>query len=743
MSSGSVRHFALQLAFVGVVLALVGCHPSVRENRTITFSSDGHASFQHGSNGVFVTDPTTGKPKQVYQPRAGDFATSLPLWDPTGKRMVFTVAQRQDGQATQPQGDTPADGRWYAAVPVRYSCWLYDPATGNEPEKLFQAECRHAGYIAAGLAVSWHPNGQRLDYVDEATLKRHQIRAFDLTRRDTESVSLPAAENIVLASSSDGQHRCAILGSEEAGGLWVEDVANDTWWEVPNSTAKTPHLEELRQMMPKWSRDGNNFAFVAGTDLRVCNSATRQTETWCHIADKQTDLFLRTPHVSEGLHWHPDGTRIGVINCCRLGLVGSNGKWRGITDSQVVAFAGWDKTGNRMAYVTAEPLPYSFGSLWAPMFTPNHNARTSVWVANADGTKAKQVMSGVRATFPHWSQNDNRLSVWLTVEPTYRLAPNGIPSMRAGDPAALIDADTGKLDWLPVNGTEHVPIGIVELRAGRIDTALRYFDEAVAKLPAGEKAGWMFFRAIALQKAGRVAESREAWQRFEPPIDTPAQEQNARAFRSLARAADPRMPPVTGGVIRARHRFIAEGFVTVEMATDGVEFFRQELREAKTDEERLSAAVVLGQLLLLTVQPEEYAKHVLGELLPVAARVIPDTGPDRDVVSGCVAVMLFPLAITEFAETLPEKLVRQLSEKLNTWQSRNDDADFACQAVLLTFSQRLGDTKRTEQAATRLANHPARKRWLPGETREVDTELLQRIQFGFMVPELFAESFRW
>jgi Tol biopolymer transport system component len=579
MSPGIVRHIALQLALVGVVLTLVGCQPSVRENRTITFSSDGRVAFQHGNNGVFVTDPT-GKPKQVYQATSDDFATSLPLWDPSGKRMVFTVAQLQEGKLTRPQLDTPADGRRYAAVPVRYTCWLYDPSTGNEPEKLFEAKCRHAGYIAAGLAVSWHPSGQRLDYVDEAPQQkpqqplgivrvRHHLRTFDLTSRQTESGSLPSAENIVIGASTDGRHRCAVLGSSEStSGVWVEDVANNSWWLVTGCSPKLLNLEEARRMLPKWSRDGSKFAFVYGTDLRVCNTATRQTETWFHLADQQSSIFVRTPDVSEGLFWHPDGTRVGLIDRAHLGLVDSTGEWREVTHSLTVSFAGWDSTGSRMAYVTAEPLPYSadprlpalFAARNATLFIPNDAARTTIWFASADGTKAKQVMSGVRATFPHWSQNEPRLSVWLTVEPTYRLVPDGALGMRAGDPAALIDADTGKLDWLPVNGTEHAQIGIVELLGGRVDAALRKFDEAAAKLPAGEKADWMFFRAIALQKAGRAAEAREAWQRFEPPTRTPAQEKNTRALTSLGRALDPRVPPETHGVIRARHRFIAEGF---------------------------------------------------------------------------------------------------------------------------------------------------------------------------------------
>ena len=143
-----------------VALAALGCQPAVREDRTITFGPDGRASFQHGRNGVFVTDPTTGAPKRVYEPAPGDIAFGPPAWDPAGKRMAFAVARALDGKRAEPAGDAPADGRWYAGVPVRYTCWLYDPAAPGGPEKLFEAAAGHAGYIAAGLAVAWHPDGR-------------------------------------------------------------------------------------------------------------------------------------------------------------------------------------------------------------------------------------------------------------------------------------------------------------------------------------------------------------------------------------------------------------------------------------------------------------------------------------------------------------------------------------------------------------------------------------------------------
>jgi len=379
-----------------------------------------------------------------------------------------------DGTRTAPPGEGPADGRRYAAVPVRYTCWLYDPsAAGGAPERLFEAACGHPGYVAAGLAVAWHPDGRRLDFVDRSGPGRHQVRTFDLTARRSEPVPLPSAEHVCLGSATGQRHRSVLLGGAAGqSGLWVEGEAGG-WWRVPDSEPEAAHLEELRRRLPRWSRDGRKLAFVAGTALRVCDTATRRTDQWLDAGDSPASagLWWGDPHPSASLHWHPDGSRIGLVRGSRLGLVGPAG-WLGeLTDSPVVSFAGWDAGGRWAAYVTAEPLPYAAdppdsqagpsdllpaiaGAPWATLFVPNPAARSAVRFADADGKNPRVAVSGLRATFPHWSPTEPRLSVWLTVEPPYRLAAGGRFGMPPGDPAAVLDPDTGALDWLPVSGTE-------------------------------------------------------------------------------------------------------------------------------------------------------------------------------------------------------------------------------------------------------------------------------------------------
>jgi hypothetical protein len=756
-------------------LLVLGCQPAVREDRTVTFGPDGGAALQHGHNGVFVTDPQTGRPKRIYEPVPGDFAFSPPAWDSAGRRMVFTVARPLKDTKLEPMGDAPADGRRYAGVPIRYTCWLYDPATPDGPEKLFEASAGHAGYVAAGLAVAWHPDGERLDYVEFAPPTRdrdntvtlfpapqhHQVRSFDLNTRQA-GAAFMSGEHIVVGSSRRQPHRFVLVsGTGSESGLWID--SGRQWWRVESSEPESPHLETLRRRLPRWARDGTKLAFADGTSVRVCDIATRRTETWFRSEPPHTLSPFPTADLATSLHWHPDGTRIGLIDWDRLVTVGASGKVEalagaghvavpvppvaalvvdaivnGLTgaNNSVLAFAGWDASGRRMAYVATEPLPYRAGAVWATLFVPNPQARTAVRVADADGADQRTMIGGLRATFLHWSSTGSRLSVWLTVEPPYRLA-DGRVGMRPGDPAAMIDVDTGKLEWLPVNGTEHAQIGHVELRAGRLDAALRRFDDAVAALPAEGKADWMLFRAVALQKAGRGDDARAAWARFEPP---PARDRaGGQAPDRLLRAADPQWPLIEADAVRPRHRFAAEAFVSLEMIDDGIEFLRRELRDAGSDAERLSAAVALCQMLLLADRKGEYAECVADHLLPLAGRVFA-TPPPNPGATQAVAWTLMPLAVGEFTAALSEETVRRVGASVAAWTGAGTEADLTRQLVLRACGRRLKDGAAVASANERLANHPSQA-WKPAEGREVDAELLLQFRIAFLLQERIVEEF--
>ena len=189
-------------------LVLFSPWPAARRSRRIARSSSpleaDSVGFQHGDQGVFVADKDGGGLKKVFQPGADVLATSTPLWSPKGRRLVFTTARAADGDAAamarsqaQLQGlmrggpDPDPAGELFTQVPVVYTCWLRDEANGEPPVKLFDAKCDHVGYVAANLAVRWHPQGDRILYIDSVSSGRHALFAL---RHEDENLAenLPA-----------------------------------------------------------------------------------------------------------------------------------------------------------------------------------------------------------------------------------------------------------------------------------------------------------------------------------------------------------------------------------------------------------------------------------------------------------------------------------------------------------------------------------------------------------------------
>jgi hypothetical protein len=101
------------------------------------------------------------------------------------------------------------------------------------------------------------------------------------------------------------------------------------------------------------------------------------------------------------------------------------------------------------------------------------------------------------------------------------------------------------------------------------------------------------------------------------------------AFRRKAPALLPADDPRTTAQARAdvrrlvplaRDLYAAEVFLSLDAAEDGEAFFRAALAEARTDDDRLSAAAVLSQFLLLRGRAEEYAALATETLAPLVLR---------------------------------------------------------------------------------------------------------------------------
>ncbi len=328
------------LVLLGLVLLLAGCN-AVREDRTIEFSAEADSvGFQHGDQGVFVADKDGGGLKKVFQPDADVLATSTPLWSPAGRRLIFTTARAVDGEAAGPDrpqatfrglfgGGSEPDpaGDLFVQVPVIYTCWLRDEANGETPVKLFEARCDHVGYVAANLAVRWHPRGDRILHLDRGSSGGHALLSYDLKAKVSRPIFPHQAPALIFDWSPDGENLACVLGTEglggnagpDLGGIWIgrPDADPAAWWHVPDSHVPDVRgeslLERLRAARPAWTADGRSFAFVTRRG-GVSPADPGESRLWIgRLAERVVEPVASDKAQLQDLHWSPRGDRLGLV----------------------------------------------------------------------------------------------------------------------------------------------------------------------------------------------------------------------------------------------------------------------------------------------------------------------------------------------------------------------------------------------------------------------------------------------
>ncbi len=742
------------LLSLGVAVLLAGCGPA-RQDRTVHFSPQGDAvTFQHDDEGVFVTGKD-GKPQKVYQPGPEVLVTSSPLWCPAGKRLLFATARDASGQPPprRPLDPDPA-GDLYRRRAVIYTCWLRDEAKPGEevkPRALFEAACDHPGYVAANLAVRWHPDGGRVLFVKQVGTP-HGLFEYDL-KTGTQRQAFPhAAEALAFDWSPDGEHLACVLGHAGRNGahdgVWVGRPGG-AWWQVPESGALAwaplpSLLESVRATLPAWTADGARFAFVSW------HPGAKTEDPGRHLLRTAAPVARAVKTLAEGeqpfrdLHWAPDGKRLGVVRGKDTGdlllTTTDGGLSQPLNRRPVRQFAGWDAAGERLAYVVPDRVPRADGENWAFLFVPDALARDAVLLAPGPGDgPGDEVFSGMRVTFPNWSPKEAKLSVWFTFAPTHRsvlswLLGQFVPGLRRGDPAALFDPKGGGVRWLAVNGREKEQVGHYCLLKRRYAEAWRWYEEAAKKAPPAAAAGQAgeaeellsprdvtFFRYYCLTKLGREAEARarleEFRRRYRPR--PPAANNAPQAADELRRMLD--ASPV--GAALVRDLYAAEVFLSLDAADDGEAFFRAAAASAETDADRLSGALVLSQMLLLKKDHAGYARQITETVLPLLFKVWkPQAGASAWDASGpqqplfwAAGLTLLPLFDATFVAGLPEEQVRGMAAR---WQElrgqAGDDATrLAADLFLEAAYARLGNEGARREAAKRLESNPARAALMP------------------------------
>ena len=231
------------------LLFLIACQP-VREDRTIEFSGDGQeVGFQHGEDGVYVADGDGKTLEKIHDPGKEVLATSTPLYAPNDKRLIFCTA-RPVGETPPPSplGVFDPAGALHQEVPVIYTCWLRragGDGPAPKPEVLFRARCGHVGYVAANLAVRWHPSGEAVLFIDEDGREAHGVFRFNLEdgRRT----------RVFLDFAPDGRLVCVT-----PAGVHVQTA--DGWWAVAAPSVReeaAEKIEALRMRRPAFAPGGS------------------------------------------------------------------------------------------------------------------------------------------------------------------------------------------------------------------------------------------------------------------------------------------------------------------------------------------------------------------------------------------------------------------------------------------------------------------------------------------------------
>jgi WD40-like Beta Propeller Repeat len=704
-----------------LVLGIIGCGQPVREDRSINWSQDGRAvGFQHGAEGVFVAGKDGRKLTKIYQPGPEILAASTPLWSPDGRYAIFTTA-RDEGEPPKVTvrwgaGNADPAGNIHTQRPIRYTCWLYEKSDEKllpAPTALFEAACDHVGYVAANLAVRWHPRGKHVFHVEQIAPNQHALFAYDLATHKSSQVFPHASEALIFDWTPDGSHLVCVLGSRrptDTDGIWIGQPDADDWWHVPDSSdlayAELPSvLEALRATQPAWTPDSRRFAFTSYIPSPNKEQTGKATLRLGNLATRTVEVLAETTAPLRDLHWTPDGRRLGMVQApgSLHVLVPGTPLSPAINRRPVRRFAGWNGAGNRLAYVAADPIPHASGETWAFLFVPDERARDAVFVADGAGSEpGHEVFSGLRVTFPQWSPREEKLSLWGTFTPPYRSLVSVLLGwgLRPGDPAAILDMKTGRLDWMAVSPHEKVQVGHYYLLKRDYAEAWRWYADAERELPpprpptvqqflgrlanAVPPENFSLFQWYCLSKLGRTAQAKgkldEFHRTFLPKRDAIAKsEDSGFDLRSAGAGVERIVQEVLDeqGLLAPllRDLYAAEVILSLDAVGDGEAFFRKEMTEAQTDGARLSSAIVLSQLLLLEKKYSDYANLMTVQVLPLLPSYFepkkgaPDTGWP-ELAAPIQFFLLLPLFSPDFQSLLSEKQVEALLARWNALRGK-------------------------------------------------------------------------
>ncbi|MBI3860752.1 MAG: hypothetical protein HY290_02530 [Planctomycetia bacterium] len=761
------------LSAVVVLVLACGCgQQAVQEDRAIDWSRGGDTvAFQHDTEGVYVAGKDGTGLTRIFEPDASVLATSRPLYNPTDGRLIFTTAYGPNGAPRQTNGPfpSPPEGKIVSQRPVRYTCWLRDDvADGNqhEPREIFQASCDHVGYVAAGLAVRWHPDGRRVVFIDAGAASdgRHGVFEFDLQTQKTRAIFPHRADAVIFDFTPGGSRLVCLAGfigdprdgsplREQVAGLWIGEPGDDaSWWKAPGSGASDASenlwlIESLRARRPAWTDDDQQFASVATEANSASNQPVTSLLQVTRLATRESQTVRTIQGSFSDLHWSRGGAQLGFVERTTEGdsalrtVDGDGTVSDPINTRPVRKFAGFDATGNKLAYVVADesglPEPEH---VWALVLSPDRLARDSVVVVDSSNLEhGRDVFSGLRVTFPAWSPQEDKLSLWLTFSPRYRSLFSFLLrwGLWPGDPAATLDLTTGDISWMAISPAEELQVGHFYLLNKDYARAWEWYEKANKKLPArqpprdiqefvqaiGAPERSQLFEYHCLTQLGRVDDARAKLAEFE------------LAFFPAAAVAGGPASPTLDDVLRLfgpnpellKHLlhdlYVAEVFMSVDAADAGIAFLRERSARAENDAQRLSGALALAQILLAGGQRDEYLTLCSEQIFPLGceawntetaspAGAVPNASPAANPILSIIGSQsLLPLADPEFLAGISDPVLRQA---LDTWTSKrpqyaNDLQLLAIDLFLRAAHLTLGDLEEAGACEARISANPLAK----------------------------------
>jgi hypothetical protein len=771
--SAALRRFSC-FAF----LVLAGCGTSVREDRAIPFATDGqHVAFQHGRDGIFIAETEGAEPTKIFQPDADVIAISPPSWSPIDKRLIFTTA-KSDDKEDKPRESLPVEpepeGNLHKKRPIRYTCWLHNAQNPAQPQNvpLFTVRCGHPGYVAANLAVRWHPDGQHILYIKQDDKGKYGLHEFDIQAAASRPVFPHTGDELIFDWAPDQEHLvCLLSGKIERAGIWIGKPGAEDWWHVPDSGEPTLlGLQESPAARPVWSPDSSSFAFVT----TYMDNEKQENGYKLHLGSleaRTSTMIAKSDLPFRDLHWYPDGSRLGLLRGGAFCLADPVTKGvRAIGTEHFLRFAGWDVAGQHLAFVAYQPLSHDPEKSWAFLLLPDVGARNRVLIApDAIPSQTRAIFSGLQVTFPQWSPTETKLSMWATFRPSYRSWLSHLLDLRGdaqdplrgltlqpGDPALVLDATNGGRSWKAINAREKTQVGHYHMLHREYAEAWNWYEQAVVEAPKAEDRSprqfvqhfvqggdSLFFQALCLDKLGRADEAKSKRRQFEdsflPELPAAPKAPNTNQPAPFG-AAD--IQPSPEQLRHWRDLYVAEVFLSLDAVEEGERYFREGLKTAKTDADRLSKALVLTQFLLLQNKNEEYAELATDTVLPQLLRAWKprnSSSPAQQQANLILAysdgLSLLPLFAPKFLAGLSGKQIRSLVPR---WQKLRGSADddvkrLGVDLFLQAAAERLRQPHEKQAAADRIASNPARQEILG------DKSVAEFIEAVRTAPKAFAQ----